>query len=168
MIRWGGSITHAIGRARTGSRGSIMMAMRWWRSMPVWGPPRENLWMMEMMGVVKNHVEVPKAIPRAPGPFAFEDLEYLEEVLSGSGSGFSEVGVTAYEGLQPFGGVGASPEQAVTFALTSMAAGRLLREQGDAVFDAASQEMTELFAQHYIPGEGIMMRGKAWFVSALA
>lgn len=132
----------------------------------VWGPPRENLWMMEMMGVVKNHVEVPKAIPRAPGPFAFEDLEYLNEVLSSSG--FGEVDVTAYEGLQPFGGVGASPEQAVKFALTSMAAGRLLREEGDAVFDAASQEMTELFAQHHKPGEGVMMRGKAWFVSALA
>lgn len=132
----------------------------------VWGPPRENLWMMEMMGVVKNHVEVPRAVPRAPGPFAFEDLQYLEEILSSSG--FSEMDVTAYEGLQPFGGSGASPEQAVAFAMTSMAAGRLLREAGDAVFEAASQEMTELFARYHIPGEGVMMRGKAWFVSALA
>lgn len=132
----------------------------------VWGPPRENLWMMEMMGVVKNHVEVPRAIPRAPGPFAFEDLQYMEEILDGSG--FRNFDSVSYEGLQPFGGLGASPEQAVKFALTSMAAGRLLREQGDAVFEAASEEMTELFAQHHIPGEGVMMRGKAWFVSALA
>ena len=41
----------------------------------VWGPPRDNLWMMEMMGVVRNHIEIPPAVPRAPGPFAFEDLE---------------------------------------------------------------------------------------------
>jgi ubiquinone/menaquinone biosynthesis C-methylase UbiE len=132
----------------------------------VWGPPRENLWMMEMMSVVKNHVEVPRAIPRAPGPFAFEDLEYLEEILTSSG--FSEMDVVAYEGLQPFGGEGASPEQAVEFALTSMAAGRLLREQGDAVLEAASEEMAELFARHHIAGEGVMMRGKSWLVSALA
>ena len=132
----------------------------------VWGPPRDNLWMMEMMGVVKNHVDVPKAIPRAPGPFAFEEVQYLEEILFGSG--FGAVDVTAYEGLQPVGGLGASPDQAVTFALTSMAAGRLLREAGDAVFEAARQEMTELFAKHYIPGEGVMMRGKAWLVSALS
>lgn len=119
-----------------------------------------------MMGVVKNHVEVPKAIPRAPGPFAFEDVQYLEETLCGSG--FGEVEIMAYEGLQPFGGLGASPDQAVTFALTSMAAGRLLREAGDAVFKAASQELAELFAEHHIPGEGVMMRGKAWLVSALS
>jgi ubiquinone/menaquinone biosynthesis C-methylase UbiE len=132
----------------------------------VWGPPRDNLWMMEMMGIVKNHVDVPKAIPRAPGPFAFEEVQYLEEILCGSG--FGAVDVTAYEGLQPVGGLGASPDQAVTFALTSMAAGRLLREAGDAVFEAARQEMKELFAKHYIPGEGVMMRGKAWLVSALS
>ena len=94
----------------------------------VWGPPRENLWMMEMMGVVRQHVEIPPAVPRAPGPFAFEELDYLNEVLAGGG--FSDVDVIAYEGLQPVGGAGATPEEAVSFILSSMAVGRALDDQG--------------------------------------
>ncbi|MGB5723808.1 MAG: class I SAM-dependent methyltransferase [Parasphingorhabdus sp.] len=132
----------------------------------IWGPPRDNLWMMEMMGVVRNHVEVPPAIPRAPGPFAFEDLEYLGEILSGGG--FTEVDVVAYEGLQPVGGVGATPEKAAEFASAAMATGRLLSDKGDAVMKAARQELTDLFAWHYVPGKGVMMQGKVWLVSAIA
>tara|TARA_R110000824_G_scaffold11746_15_gene51587 strand:- start:20226 stop:20990 length:765 start_codon:yes stop_codon:yes gene_type:complete len=132
----------------------------------VWGPPRDNLWMMEMMGVVRNHVEIPPAVPRAPGPFAFEDLEYLGEILDSSG--FSEVDVVAYEGLQPVGGVGATPEKAVEFAFASMAVGRALSDKGEAVVEAASKELTDVFAQHHVPGKGVMMKGKVWLVSAIA
>lgn len=132
----------------------------------VWGPPRDNLWMMEMMGVVRKHVEVPPAVPRAPGPFAFEDLEYLGEIL-GSG-GFSDVDVAAYESLQPVGGVGATPEQAADFASVAMATGRLLRDQGAAVVEAARKDLVSLFASHYEPGKGVMMQGKVWLVSAIA
>lgn len=132
----------------------------------VWGPPRDNLWMMEMMGVVRNHVEIPPAVPRAPGPFAFEDLEYLGEILDGSG--FTNVDVVAYEGLQPVGGVGATPEKAVEFVFASMAVGRALSDKGDAIFAAASRELTDVFARHHVPGKGVMMQGRAWLVSAIA
>ncbi|AMO70681.1 class I SAM-dependent methyltransferase [Sphingorhabdus sp. M41] len=132
----------------------------------VWGPPRENLWMMEMMGVVRNHVEIPPAVPRAPGPFAFEDLEYLGEILDSSG--FTDVDIVGYKGLQPVGGIGATPEKAVEFAFASMAVGRALRDKGDAIFAAASKELTEVFAKHHQPGKGVMMQGKAWLVSAIA
>jgi len=132
----------------------------------IWGPPRDNLWMMEMMGVVRNHVEVPPAVPRAPGPFAFEDLEYFGEIMDGSG--FTNVDVIAYEGLQPVGGVGATPEQAVAFAFSALAVGRLLSDTGDAVFAAASKELTDVFARHHVPGKGVMMQGKAWLASAIA
>ena len=32
----------------------------------VWGPPRDNLWMMEMMGVVRRYVDIPPAVPARP------------------------------------------------------------------------------------------------------
>ncbi|MEQ8742334.1 methyltransferase domain-containing protein [Parasphingorhabdus sp.] len=132
----------------------------------IWGPPRDNLWMMEMMGVVRNHVEVPPAVPRAPGPFAFEDLEYLGEIMDGSG--FTDMDVLAYQGLQPVGGVDATPEKAVAFALSAMAAGRLLSDKGEAILAAATSELTDVFARHHVPGKGVMMQGKAWLVSAIA
>jgi ubiquinone/menaquinone biosynthesis C-methylase UbiE len=130
----------------------------------VWAAPRDNLWMMEMMTIVRRFVEVPPAIPRAPGPFAFEDLDYLREVMSSGG--FSKPKIVSYEGLQPVGGVNASPQEAASFVLTSMAAGRLLDEQGPAVRTAAELELIELFKTHHVEGQGVMMQGKAWLVSA--
>ena len=151
-----GAFSHLHGLLRKGGR--IDLA--------VWGPPRDNLWIMEMMGVVRNHVEVPPAVPRAPGPFAFEDLEYLGEIMAGSG--FTNMDVLAYDGLQPVGGRGATPAQAVEFAFASMAAGRLLNDKGDAIKQAASRELKDVFARHHVEGEGVMMQGKAWLVSAIA
>lgn len=132
----------------------------------VWAPPRDNLWMMEMMGVVRNHIDIPPAVPRAPGPFAFEDLDYLNEVLAAGG--FSNPDVVGYAGLQPVGGAGATPQEAVTFVLSSMAVGKLLDEQGADVRAAAEGELVEMFAKHHAPDQGVMMRGKAWLVSATA
>ena len=149
-----GAFTHLHGLIKKGGR--IDLA--------VWGPPRANLWIMEMMGVLRNHVEVPPAIPRAPGPFAFEDLEYLREILDAGG--FTDVDIEPYEALQPVGGTGATPEQAVKFAFTSMAAGRLLNDQSETVIAAASKELADLFARHHVPGKGVMMKAKAWLVSA--
>jgi SAM-dependent methyltransferase len=132
----------------------------------VWGPPRENLWMMEMMGVVRRYVDIPPAIPRAPGPFAFEDLDYMNEILASGG--FSNVNVSAYQGLQPIGGVNVSPQDAVSFVLSSMAVGRALDAQSADVRSAAEADLIELFQNHYEVGRGVMMQGKAWLVSAIA
>ncbi len=132
----------------------------------VWGPPRDNLWMMEMMGVVRRHIDVPPAIPRSPGPFAFEDVDYLNEVLERGG--FSKATVSTYQALQPIGGVGATPQEAVSFVLSSMAVGRALDEQDTDVRIAAQADLVKLFEQHYVPDQGIMMQGKVWLVSATA
>ncbi len=132
----------------------------------VWANPRDNLWMMEMMGVVRQHIEIPPATPRAPGPFAFEDLTYLEEVLTGAG--FSGMEVAVYEGDQPVGGPDASPEEATDFVLASMAVGRVLEEHGPAVRDAARADLLALFTRHYRAGEGVMLRAKAWLVTVHA
>jgi hypothetical protein len=119
-----------------------------------------------MMGVVREHVEVPPAVPRAPGPFAFEDLDYLNEVLLGGG--FSGVEVAPYEGLQPVGGVGVTPREAVGFVLESMAVGRALAEQDESVRQRATEDLVALFERHFVPGKGVMMACKAWLVTARA
>jgi SAM-dependent methyltransferase len=132
----------------------------------VWGPPRDNLWMMEMMGVVRRYVDIPPAIPRTPGPFAFEDLDYMNEILASGG--FSGATIVPYDGLQPIGGVNATPQDAVSFVLSSMAVGRALDEQGDEIRAAAERELVDLFQTHYVSGQGVMMQSKAWLVSATA
>jgi hypothetical protein len=49
-----------------------------------------------------------------------------------------------------------------------MAVGRVLAEQGDAVREAARADLTAMFARHYREGEGVMLRAKAWLVTARA
>lgn len=132
----------------------------------VWANPRDNLWMMEVMGVVRGHVEIPPAVPRTPGPFAFEDLTYLEEVLTGAGFGAMEA--AAYEGRQAVGGPGAAPAEGADFVLSSMAVGRVLDEAGSTVRDAARADLVELFTRRHVAGEGVMMACKAWLVTAKA
>lgn len=41
----------------------------------VLGPPQQNPWMLEGMAVARRHVEMPAPVPRAPGPFAFEERD---------------------------------------------------------------------------------------------
>lgn len=132
----------------------------------VWGPPRENPWMMEMMSVVRQHVEIPPAEPRSPGPFAFEDLDYLGEVLSGAG--FSQLDIGSFEGKIALGGVGADPQKAVEFVLSSMGVGRILTEQDDDTSKHASAGLLEAFERSYLPKEGVMMGCKVWLASAKA
>ncbi len=132
----------------------------------VWGPPRDNLWMMEMMGVIRQHVDVPPAEPRAPGPFAFEDLDYLNEILTTAG--FKDMDVAAYEGQQAIGGTGNSPAEAVRFVLSSLGVGRILDEQDDDIRERASADLLALFEDRFVAGEGVMMECKVWLVSARA
>lgn len=132
----------------------------------VWANPRDNAWMMEVMGVVRRHVDIPPAVPRAPGPFAFEDLGYLEGILTESG--FSAFNAAAYQGQQAVGGAGASPDDATDFVLASMAVGRVLAEQGEAVRAEARADLLGMFAAHHRRGEGVTLGCKAWLVTAQA
>ena len=113
----------------------------------VWGPPRDNPWMMEMMTIARRHVEIPPAIPRAPGPFAFEDVDYLSEILTAAG--FSAIEISAHTGPLPIGGAGSTPKAAVDFAFAALAFGRALEEQPEQVRSAAAREMTALFEKHH-------------------
>jgi SAM-dependent methyltransferase len=132
----------------------------------VWGPPRDNPWMMEMMTIARRHVEIPPAIPRAPGPFAFEDTDYLGEILTAAG--FSAIEISAHGGPLPIGGAASTPKSAVDFAFAALAFGRALDEQSEEVRSAAAREMTTLFEKHHAAPRGVVMSGKAWLVSALA
>jgi SAM-dependent methyltransferase len=130
----------------------------------VWGPPRDNPWMMEMMAALRRHIDVPPAVPRAPGPFAFEDTDYLKTVLENAG--FADIDIIAYHGLQPIGGVGASPDVAVNFAMSSLAAGRLVQHEDECLQHRVREDLLTVFGHHHVEGQGVMMAGKAWLVSA--
>lgn len=130
----------------------------------VWGPPQQNPWMLEGMAIARRHVELPAPVPRAPGPFAFEDRAYLEETLIAAG--FRNVHIAAARGELPVGGPGAMPEQAQVFVRHALAFGQALLDSRPQVQEAAAAELTALYAKHYRPGAGVMMSYAIWLVSA--
>ncbi|WP_288015734.1 class I SAM-dependent methyltransferase [Blastomonas sp.] len=132
----------------------------------IWAAPRDNPWMMELMGVARSHIDIPSPDPRAPGPFAFADLDYVRDILAHAG--FSAPDIEPYQGEQAIGGPGASPDDAADFALASMAIGRALAEAGDDVLARARADLVTLFEKRHVPGKGVMMANKVWLLSATA
>jgi SAM-dependent methyltransferase len=132
----------------------------------IWAAPRDNPWMMELMGVARSHIDIPSPDPRAPGPFAFADLDYVRDILAHAG--FSAPDIEPYQGEQAIGGPGASPDEAADFALASMAIGRALAEAGDDVLARARADLVTLFGQRHVPGKGVMMANKVWLLTATA
>ena len=131
----------------------------------VWAPARENAWVAGLMGVVGAHMEIPAPVPRAPGPFAFDDPEYFRAVLEGAG--FRDLQFQRWEGQQLIGGAGADPADAARFVLNAMSFGALVQEQPPALRAAVETELTALFAAHRTPA-GIAMGANVWLVSASA
>lgn len=132
----------------------------------VWGPPLQNPWMVDGIAVARRHIDLPGPAPRAPGPFAFEDRDYLAEILEAAG--FRDVEFVAAKGELPVGGPGSTPEQALAFSRNATAFGPALREYPQQVQDTVAAELTALYEKHYRPGEGVMMGYCAWLVSATA
>ncbi len=130
----------------------------------VWGPPRDNVWMMAVMGVIRAHVEVPPATPRAPGPFAFEDIDYLRDLLADAG--FARVDIDDWRGDQAIGGPGRTPAEAADFALGSMSAARVLSEAGADVMAAARADLERVYAEHHDSEAGVRLGARAWLVTA--
>ena len=132
----------------------------------VWGPSLANPWMLEGMAVVRRYVEMAPPIPRAPGPFAFEDLDYLNDILAKSG--FRDVEIAEVRGKLPVAGKGSTPARAVHFLQNGLASGQVLMEQPEAVREAATAELLDMYSRHHQPGEGVMMGLFARLVSAVA
>lgn len=131
----------------------------------VWAPARENPWVTQVMGIIGQHVNLPTPVPRSPGPFALDDLDYVRELLSHAG--FRPPRIDTWQGEQPLGGPGASPEEAMAFILDAMSFGEVLEESGPDVLTKVKSELTQLFARNRSDG-GILMAGKAFLVSAIA
>lgn len=127
-----------------------------------WGPLPENLWMLEPLGVVAQHVEMPPPpAPGAPGPFAFADERRVCGILGDAGfENATAVGVECDIVIRGGGTV----EEAAEFLLDFGPAAALLREAGPNVPDLLPV-LTEALRRRATPG-GVALPGKAWIVTA--
>jgi SAM-dependent methyltransferase len=131
----------------------------------VWAPAKENPWIIEVMGVVGQYVELPERPPRAPGPFALDDPAYVRELLEQGG--FSATRIDTWEGKQPVGGPGATPQQAVDFVFGAMSFGKVLDDEGEEVRAKVKADLAASFGRYH-GASGVSMSGQAFFVTAVA
>lgn len=105
----------------------------------------------------------PPADPRAPGPFAFADRDYVEQILTRAG--WSDLAVEAYDFAMIVGG-GADPiEDSLAYFTTIGPAARAARELGEADREAFFGRLRDLARRNL--REGIVsLRAAAWIVTA--
>ena len=128
-----------------------------------WAPPMENEWIVDVMQCVMRHVEMQPPTPRAPGPFAFAEPDYVTDILTKAG--FSDVKIEPWRGVQYLGGKGMRAKEAAEFVLNALSIGDMARKQPPEVQAALLRDITEAFAAKETP-EGVAMKATAWFVSA--
>jgi SAM-dependent methyltransferase len=128
-----------------------------------WGPLPENPWVTQPMSIVRQYVETPPPEPRAPGPFAFDDPEYVTDILTRAG--FIDVSFTPWHGEQLVGGPGSTPSSAAEFMMNALFVGEALAEQPQQIKDRALNELATLMAD-FQSADGIRMPATAWLVSA--
>jgi SAM-dependent methyltransferase len=131
----------------------------------VWAPPRENLWVAGLVGTLRRFIELPEQPPHAPGPFAFDDPDYVRPLLEGAG--FERISFTTWRGEQLVGGAGSNGASAADFALNALSFGRAMEDQSPQLRAEVLAALTEMFAAHETP-HGVRMPATAWLITAYA
>jgi len=126
-----------------------------------WQAMTENAWMRESLAAVLKHVAPPPpADPHAPGPFAFADAARVRGILERAG--FRAVRHEAVPGQLS---LGASLDEAVSFAVEIGPASRLLKEAPEAARAAAVAELRKALEAHVTP-KGVDLGYATWIVTA--
>ena len=154
-----------------GSTAAAFRNMRSWLKpggrldIAVWAGPERNPWFGAVGGVMAAHFDMPAPEPDAPSPFRLGDPAATSAMLSAAG--FKDVRVTDHAADQPFGGPGATPDDAIDFCLKALDMQGQLDKADAATQAAVLSELRAVFETHQTAG-GIMMPGCSLFISAVA
>ena len=103
--------------------------------------------------------------PRAPGPFAFEEADYVEEVLSDAG--FTAINVIPVSQPLVFG-QGLSVEDIVDRLVQIGPIAQMVRDAPEALREPVLEKVKHAVAPYYSEGSGMTLEGQFWQVSAQA
>lgn len=127
-----------------------------------WQPPRRNPWMAVAGAAVQPFLSEPAETPdpRAPGPFAFADPDYVRDILEGAGFAGIEV-----ESFTPALHVGDSLDNAIALLQQVGPLSRALAElQGAARDDAIAAARAAL--EPHVTADGLNLGSATWIVRA--
>jgi SAM-dependent methyltransferase len=130
-----------------------------------WQRPSENPWFLLPAMAAMRHltIEVPTD-PRAPGPFAFGEADWVREALAAGG--FAEPAIEPLQRDLTVGGEG-DLAAAVDFMLEMGPVGAAFREASDDTRRAVTTAVRAALAP-YATAAGVRMASAAWVVTARA
>lgn len=128
-----------------------------------WGPADQNDWIMVPMQAARKHLPPPEPMdPRAPGPFAFADTDYVTEFLQAAG--FTDIGIQSSQPTMKMGN-GSSLEKSVEFFMELGPVSSGLVDQPEAVRLAVRESVQAAIAGSYVDGY-VELKGQCWLVTA--
>ena len=129
-----------------------------------WQPPAENPWMSVTGRAIAPYLPEAKTPldPRAPGPFAFADADYVRTILSNSG--FHNIQFNAFTASLR---VGEDADQALALQTRVGPAARVMAELDGEVREQALAAARSALAAHQ-DHNGIHLDAAVWIVSATA
>jgi SAM-dependent methyltransferase len=128
-----------------------------------WGPVEENDWVTVPLMAALAHLPPPEPMdPKAPGPFAFSDRDYVTGILTQAG--FSDI---KFEATHPVmrSGLGQSLDEKAQFFVEMGPLVRALVDQPDDVLSKVADAIKEAIAPHQKDG-ATELQGKCWIVTA--
>jgi ubiquinone/menaquinone biosynthesis C-methylase UbiE len=128
-----------------------------------WSAAQHNIWMLSIREVIANYIELPKLEPRAPGPFAFAEMDYINEILSFAN--FGNISVNPWIGKISIGRQENTPEEAAQFLLRSLSIAQSLNDELRSEKEAIQSELTQKL-QEFTSPKGVYAPAQAWLVTA--
>lgn len=128
-----------------------------------WSAVQHNIWMLSIREIIANYIELPSLEPRAPGPFAFAETDYITEILSCAD--FGSITVNPWIGKISIGRHGNTPQEAAQFLLKSLSIAQSLNEDLRSDKAAIQYELTQKLQEFSSP-KGVYAPAQAWLVTA--
>ena len=127
-----------------------------------WRKPRENPWMSVAGAAIQPLLPEPASPPdpRAPGPFAFADPDYITAILEGAG--YRDVTVTAVDRTVHLAD---SLDDALDFQAQIGPLARALAELDEDALEQARALARAALAEH-VSGDGLNLGAACWLVQA--
>ena len=128
-----------------------------------WQNASLNPWQSLSMQVIKQFLDLPAPPPKSPGPFAFEDKEYIKEILEASG--FQEIGITDnQEEIVMFSGKSIR-EASEDYLTINPVVTEMLKNSGDELREEILEALITKFSDFH-KNEGLLFPSATWIVSA--
>ena len=128
-----------------------------------WQHPSLNPWQSLSLQVIKEYLDLPSPPPKSPGPFAFEDKDYIEDILKGTD--FKDISIADnQEDIVMFSGKSIR-EACEDYLTINPVVTEMLKNSGNELKEEILEALIAKFSSFH-NNDGLLFPSATWIVSA--